>query len=154
MKTTETLVRELADLQAIRDLPVHYCDCLSRKDINGLLALFTEDATFVVKGRETEAISRGRAEIRKMHEKALAETTPSLFVHTQLINLLGTDRATSRCCVEVRNLRVTMEWLGVGYFEDEYVKLGEGWKFAARHHGFDGLDDRVYLRMFMPPASR
>ena len=53
MKTTETLVRELADLEAIRDLSVRYCDCLSRKDIDGLLRLFTDDATYVVKGTET-----------------------------------------------------------------------------------------------------
>ncbi len=149
MKTTETLVRELADLEAIRDLSVRYCDCLSRKDIDGLLGLFTDDATYVVKGTELELVSRGRAEIKKMHEKALAETTPRLFVHTQLINLLGDGRATSRCSVEIRNLRVFVEWLGVGYFEDEYVKLGEQWKFAVRHHGFEG-DAKVHLRMFIP----
>src|SRR5580704_16171370 len=116
MKTTETLVRELADLEAIRDLSVRYCDCLSRKDIAGLLGLFTADATYVVKGTELEVVSRGHAEIKKMHERALAETTPRLFVHTQLINLLGGGRATSRCSVEMRNLRVSVEWLGVGYF--------------------------------------
>jgi uncharacterized protein (TIGR02246 family) len=150
MKTTETLVRELADLEAIRDLSVRYCDCLSRDDIDGLLGLFTDDATYVVKGTDLEAVFSGRAEIKKMHEKALAETKPRLFVHTQLINLLGSSRATSRCCVEVRNLGLTaVEWLGVGYFEDEYVKLGEQWKFAVRHHGFEG-DAKVHLRMFLP----
>jgi uncharacterized protein (TIGR02246 family) len=150
MKATEMLVRELADREAIRDLTARYCECLSRKDIDGLLGLFADDATFVVKGIEVEATSHGRAEIEKMHEKALAGTTPRLFVHTQLINLLGADRATSRCSVEVRNLRVTMEWLGVGYFEDECVKVSEQWKFAVRHHGFDGLDAKLYLRMFIP----
>ena len=150
MKTIETLVCELADLEAIRDLSVRYCDCLSRKDIDGLLGLFTDDATYVVKGAELELVSRGGAEIKKMHERALAETTPRLFVHTQLIDLLGAGRATSRCSVEIRNLRdTTVEWLGVGYFEDEYVKLGEQWKFAVRHHGFDG-DAKVHLRMFIP----
>lgn len=85
-----------------------------------------------------------------MHEKAFAETTPRLFVHTQLINLLGSDRATGRCYVEVRNLGATMEWLGLGYFEDEYVKQGEQWKFAARHHGLDGLEAELSLRTFIP----
>jgi uncharacterized protein (TIGR02246 family) len=115
MKTTEKLVRELADLEAIRHLSVRYCDCLSRKDIDGLLGLFTDDATYVVKGTELEVVSRGRAEIKKMHEKALTETTPRLFVHTQLINLREGGRATSRCSVEIRNLnpsKVSVEWLG------------------------------------------
>ena len=30
MKTTDELVRELADREAIRDLPIRYCDCLCR----------------------------------------------------------------------------------------------------------------------------
>jgi hypothetical protein len=42
-----------------------------------------------------------------------------------------------------------MEWIGVGYFEDEHAKVGSQWKFAARHHTFDGVDDKVYLRTFI-----
>lgn len=149
MKTTDELVRELVDREAIRDLSVRYCDCLQRKDVDGLLALFTDDATFVIKGVELEAVSRGIAEIRRMHEKAFAETNPRLFVHTQIVNLLGVDRAAGRCSVEVRNLVITMEWLGLGYFEDEYAKVGEGWKFTSRYHSFDGLDDKLYLKTFI-----
>jgi SnoaL-like domain len=65
------------------------------KDVNGLLGLFTDHATFVVKGLEVEAVSRGRAQLKKMHEKALAETKPRLFVHNQIVNLLGGDRASA-----------------------------------------------------------
>ena len=103
-----------------------------------------------MKGIEVEAVSHGRANIKKMHEKALAETTPRLFIHNQIVNLLGEDRATGRSCVEVRNLGITMEWLGIGYFEDEYAKVGSEWKFAKRYHTFDGVDDKVYLRTFIP----
>lgn len=150
MKTTDELVRELLDREAIRDLPVRYCDCLWRKDVDGLLGLFTDDATFVMKGIEVEAVSHGRVNIKKMHEKALAETTPRLFIHNQIVNLLGKDSATGRSCVEVRNLGITMEWLGIGYFEDEFAKVGSEWKFAKRYHTFDGVDDKVYLRTFIP----
>jgi hypothetical protein len=45
MKTTDELARELSDPDAIRDLPVRYCDCLWRKDIDGLIRLFADDAT-------------------------------------------------------------------------------------------------------------
>jgi uncharacterized protein (TIGR02246 family) len=149
MKTTDELVRELVDREAIRDLSVRYCDCLRRKDVDGLLALFADDATFVIKGLEVEAVSRGSAEIRRMHEKALTETNPRLFVHTQIVNLLGVGRATGRCSVEVRNVAITMEWLGLGYFEDEYAKVGDQWQFTSRYHSFDGLDDKLYLRTFI-----
>ena len=87
MKTTDELVRELIDREAIRDLAVRYCDCLRRKDVEGLVGLFTADATFVMKGIELEAVSHGHAQIKRMHEKALAETTPRLFTHNQIVNL-------------------------------------------------------------------
>ena len=150
MKTTQDFVRELIDREAIRDLQVLYCEFLSRKDLDGLLSLFTDEATFVIKGIEVEAVSQGRATLKKMHEKALAETTPQLFIHNQIVNLLGGDRATGRCCVEVRNMSITMELIGVGYFEDEYTKAANEWKFARRYHTFDGLDDKIYLRTFIP----
>lgn len=149
MKTTDELVRELADREAIRDLAVRYCDCLRRKDVDGLLGLFADNATFVMKGVEVEAVTRGRGDIRRMHEKAFAQTNPRLFVHTQIVNLLGADRATGRCCVEVRNMGITLEWLGLGYFEDEYAKVGDQWKFTSCRHSFDGLDDKLYLRTFI-----
>jgi uncharacterized protein (TIGR02246 family) len=150
MKTLEETVREIADREAIRDLQVQYSDCLSRKDLEGLLVLFADDAVFVMEGIEVNFASRGIAAIRRMHEKAFAETTPRHFVHNQIVNLIGTNRARGQCSVEVRNLRVTMEWLGIGYFEDEYVKPSDQWKFAARHHSFEGLDSKVYLRTFIP----
>ena len=150
MKTLEEMIRELADREAIRDLQVRYCDCLWRKDIEGLQGLIADDAVFVMKGSEVNAVSRGLAAIRKMHEKALAETTPRLSVHNQIVTLLGPNRAGATCVVEVRNLGVTMEWLGIGYFEDELVKQGDQWKFASRHHTFDAIDDKVFLRTFIP----
>jgi uncharacterized protein (TIGR02246 family) len=100
MTATNELLLELADREAIRDLQVRYCDYLWTKDVDGLLGLFKDDATFIIKGLEIEAVSRGRAQLKKMHEKALAETTPRLFVHNQIVNLLDRDRATGRCCVE------------------------------------------------------
>jgi hypothetical protein len=43
-----------------------------------------------------------------------------------------------------------MEYLGIGYFEDEFVKQGDQWKFMSRVHSFDGIDNKIYLRTFMP----
>ena len=54
METTDELVREVAAREAIRDLSARYCDCVWRKDLDGLVSLFTEDGTFVVEGLEVE----------------------------------------------------------------------------------------------------
>ncbi|MGB6564441.1 MAG: nuclear transport factor 2 family protein [Candidatus Binataceae bacterium] len=53
MKTTHELVRQLPDREAIRDLPIRYCDCISRNGLADIVSLFTEDGSFVVKNPES-----------------------------------------------------------------------------------------------------
>jgi ketosteroid isomerase-like protein len=149
MKTTDEFVRELADREAIRSLSDRYCDCVWRKDFDGLVSLFTEDGTFVVEGLEKKAISHGRAELKKVYQKALTEIKPRLFIHTHIINLLGGNRATGRCYVEVYSAAFGMKRVGLGYYEDEYAKIGDEWKLASRHYFLDEIDTSVLLRTFI-----
>ena len=44
----------------------------------------------------------------------------------------GNGRASGRCYVEVRNAADNMNLLGTGYYNDEYVKVGDEWKFQSR----------------------
>jgi hypothetical protein len=39
-KSIETIVGELADREAIRELPIKYCDCVWRGDMTGIVDLF------------------------------------------------------------------------------------------------------------------
>jgi hypothetical protein len=132
MKTTDELVRELADREAIRDLPIRYCDCLCRNDLEGLVSLFTEDGSFVVKNPENEVVTRGRTELKKMYEKLVSDVHPRPYVHTHVVELRSENSATGRCYVEMRSAKLEMEWLGSGYYEDDYTKVREEWKFASR----------------------
>ena len=94
MKTTDELVRELADREAIRDLAIRYCDCLCREDVEGFVSLFTEDGTFIAKDAENEVVSRGRAELKSMSETAISQVRPRHFIHTHVLELRGVNRAT------------------------------------------------------------
>jgi len=146
METTDELVRRVAAREAIRDLSARYCDCIWRNDLDGLVSLFTEDGTFVVEGLEIEAISRGRAQLRKVYEKAIAEMNPRLFIHSHVVDLLGGNRATGRCYAEVYSAKFGMQRVGSGYYEDEYAKVGDKWKFASRRYFLDAIDTAVSLR--------
>jgi uncharacterized protein (TIGR02246 family) len=146
MKTTADLVHEVAAREAIRNLSAHYCDCIWRNDIEGLVSLFTEDGAFIVEGREVEAISRGRAQLRKVYEKAIAELSPRLFIHISVIDLIGENRATGRCYSEVYSANLKMQRVGLGYYEDAYVKVDDEWKFASRQYFLDVIDTEVSLR--------
>ena len=146
MGTTDDLVREIAAREAIRDLSARYCDCIWRKDVDGLVSLFTDEGTFRVEGLEVEASSRGHAQLRKVYEKALAEIDPRLFIHSQIVDLLGGHRATGRCYVEVFSAKFDMQRIGLGYYEDQYTKIGDKWKFASRRYFLDSIDTAVSLR--------
>ncbi len=132
MKSTDELVTELLDREAIRELPVRYCDCVWRNDLAGLVDLFAEDGVFTVKGRERSITQKGREALRRMYSEALGDLNPRPYIHNHVVDLAGSDRATGRCYVELRSLARNMEWIGSGYYEDEYVKVGGKWKFASR----------------------
>jgi uncharacterized protein (TIGR02246 family) len=132
MKTTDELVRELVDREAIRDLPIRYCDCLYRNDLEGLVSLFTEDGSFIAKNPENEVVTRGRTKLKKMYENLVSDVQPRPQIHTHLVELRSEDTATGRCYVEMHSVKIEMEWLGSGYYEDEYTKIRGEWKFASR----------------------
>ena len=147
MKTTDELVHELADREAIRELPMRYCDCLYRDDLEGLVNLFTENGAFIVRDRENEVATHGQARLKKMYKKLLGEAQPRPLVHSHVIELRSAKSATGRCYVELRGAKLELEHLGSGCYEDEYVKVGEQWKFASRRLIEVGMT--TSLRTFM-----
>ena len=118
MKTTDELVIELANREAIRELPVRYCDCVWQNDLNTLVELFVEDGIFVIKDA-SEATAKGRAELRRMYERALGETSPRPYIHNHVVTLHSKTKATGRCYVELRSAAREMEWIGTGFYDDE-----------------------------------
>ena len=131
----EALVRELADREAIRELPSRYCDCVWRKDADGLAALFTEECTLDLSS--TGQLLSGREEIRAGIAQGLgAENSRALpFIHNQVFELDG-DRATGRSYLEVHLTQDGKTRTGVGYYDDEFAREGGAWKFRSRKAHF------------------
>ena len=132
MKSTDEMIREVADREAIRELLMRYCDCIYREDLEGLLNLFTEHASYIVKGPGNEVVTRGRPHLKKMFENLVIEVRPRPVIHAHVIDLHSANSASGRCYVELRNATLEVERTGSGCFEDEYIKEAEQWKFATR----------------------
>ena len=132
MKSKDEFLGEMLDREAIRELPVRYCDCVWRNDMTGLVGLFAEDGVFVVKGHKRTVTHKGRAELKKMYEGALGNVNPRPYIHNHVVDLTGPNKGVGRCYVELRSFSRNMDWIGSGYYEDEYVKTAEGWKFGSR----------------------
>ncbi len=100
----EATVRTLADKEAIRDLARRYAHYVWRKDVDGIVELFTEDGRLIDTGvppSETRARPRCARRIQSM----IGGPDFHAFVHNHLVELDG-DTATGVCYLE---LRVTVE---------------------------------------------
>jgi len=132
-KSVEQLAGELADREGIRELPLKYCDCVWRNDLTGIVDLFASDGEFITKGFKREHRASGREGLLKLYGGLTqGELSPRPYIHNHVIDLAGVGRASGRCYVELRNFKKNMEWVGSGYYEDEYVKVGDDWKFKSR----------------------
>ena len=132
MKSTEELVTELADREAIRELPVRYCDCVWQNTLDAMIDLFAKDGQFITKGRKREVTTKGHADLHKMYAGALGEINPRPYIHNHVVDLKSKTTATGRCYVELRSAKKNFEWIGTGFYDDEYVKVDGKWKFASR----------------------
>jgi len=132
-KSIEQLANELADREGIRELPLKYCDCVWRNDMIGIVDLFASDGEFITKGFKREHRATGREGLLKLYGGLTqGELSPRPYIHNHVIDPAGAGRASGRCYVELRNFNKNMEWVGSGYYEDEYVKVGDDWKFKSR----------------------
>jgi len=102
-KSIEQTVAELADREAIRELPLKYCDCVWRGDIEGIANIFAENGTFtVIDLKNQERSNTGRANLLKSFKEGLAATSPRPYIHNHVIELKGNGRATGRCYLDLR----------------------------------------------------
>lgn len=144
MSNVQAILAELLDREAIRDLPLRYCDCVWRHDVEGLVDLFAPDGAFSIAGPDGGLSARGREELLDFYTKGL-DHSPRPYIHNHVIELQGGGRAAGRCYLDLRSAKNNMEWLGAGYYADAYVKIDGRWTFAARHF--------TALRMIAGPGS-
>jgi ketosteroid isomerase-like protein len=124
----EALVRELADLEAIRDLARRYAHYVWQKDVSAAADLFTEDCEMDTGDRP---VIRGRQNLIEVYERTFSDSEFQPFVHNHVIDLHG-ESATGICYLDLRATVEGESMVGSGYYEDRYVRVGEGWKFRSR----------------------
>ena len=121
-------LRALADESAIRDLVRRYAHCVWQRDAAGAAALFASDAVM-----ETGAGPplTGRAAILDEYTRAFAGSGFQPFLHNHVIDLQG-DRATGTAYIDLKASVEGRPMEGFGFYEDEYARTAEGWRFQRR----------------------
>lgn len=131
-KTTDQIVAELADREGIRDIVLRYYDAVWREDVHGIVALFAENGSLMIKGGTFSGQqATGRVALLKLYQEGLSAMSPRPYLHNHVIDLKGNGRASGRCYLELRGGR-DFNWIGAAIYEDEYVKVGDQWKFQTR----------------------
>lgn len=128
-KSIETLVHEMADREAIRELPLKYCHLVWKKDIPGIVNLFTEDGEFDAGG--AGPVAKGRKELLEKYEQGLG-IDPRPYIHNHVIELQSPTRATGNCYLDLRATQNGKSVIAAGYYDDVYKKVGDAWKFRSR----------------------
>ena len=122
------VLRELVDREAIRDLACRYADCVWRQAAEEAVDLFTDDGVMDMGDRPPIV---GRAALLETYMASITGSPFYPFVHNHVIDLDG-DRASGRCYLDLRCTIDGKSMTGVGFYEDTYVRLGDGWRFRAR----------------------
>ena len=73
----------------------------------------------------------GRDALLASYEATFGASTFRPFVHNHVVDLDG-DRATGTCYLELHCIVEGEAMKGYGYYDDEYERVGDGWKFRKR----------------------
>ena len=127
MNEESTLDRLIAE-SAIRDLVRRYAHCVWQRDAAGAAALFAEEGIMDTGDRPP---LEGRAAILDEYTQTFAESGFYPFVQNHVIDLRG-ERAEGTAYLSLRADVDGQSMEGWGWYNDEYVRTGEGWKFRRR----------------------
>ena len=124
----DVLLQEFADREAIRDLACRYAHLVWQKQAATAALLFTEDGEM---DTGEPPMLRGRPALREAYERVLNDGHFQPFVSNHVIFLAG-DEASGTCYLDLRSITDGRSMIGSGYYEDQYQRVGEEWKFRSR----------------------
>jgi ketosteroid isomerase-like protein len=123
-QSLEQRIREIEDRNEVRDLTHRYCEMVWRKVGATQADLFTDDGVLLLDGKREVA---GRAALQAWFSNLSNDAHP--YIHNHLITITG-DTAKATCYVD--NHLGDGSTLAGGYYEDEFRKTPQGWKFSRR----------------------
>lgn len=144
------LLSEVADRLAIRKLVDAYADCADRRDAAGQMALFTEDADFVVYSDRRNPIPaqrfRGRAALAPICQQLEAYQV-TMHINGQSTTRVDGARASGVTCCLVHQLKIDdaarVTTIASVRYLDSYVKRDTRWLIRQRQVLVDWTETRT-----------
>jgi hypothetical protein len=131
---------QLCDIEAIRRLTHDYAFCFDTRDFDGYANCFTSDGILDSTPSDPNVpIAQGREEIKRLlmatADQQVGGAGGGGSMHKQLnhrIDLDGDHASGTVYFVALGYLKIGRRYEWDGYYEDDYVRTPEGWRFAAR----------------------
>ena len=140
----------LEDIELIRRLKYSYVRMLDTGDIDGVAALFTEDAEIDYRGGSYRFTLQGRDRIVEAMRGAFhPQLVGSHTVHMPIIDVHDDDTADGRWTLIDYALNLAEDnktTVGAAHYVDRYVSRDGRWLIARTEY------DRVYERVYHDPA--
>lgn len=136
--SADRTLRDLADLEAIRDLARRYAHYVWQNELEALAELFAEDGS-MDPGTRPPIVGRA-ALLAGFREMLTAGSTFLPFIQQHVVDLDG-DAARGTCYIDLRAEVDGESMIGAGWYDDRYVRTSEGWRFQTR---------KITLRFFAP----
>ena len=142
---------EAADRLAIRELVETYAHCADRRDANGQMSLFTEDAHFVVymnaKDPKPSQELHSREELAAVFADLNKYAATMHFVGQSTILTLTADRGTGEAYCLAHHLTIGGEkrrlMIAALRYHDTFVKVEGTWLFAERLLYVDWIEEHA-----------
>lgn len=132
MPTSVTAPVVVEDLEAIRRLTAEYCWAVDNSNAEALRELWVEDAVWDVSSFNMPLVT-GQDAIVSFFE-ALFQSTTHRF-HSAINHRINVDGDTASGTVYLYAVVANPDGSrdeSHGYYQDEYVRTGAGWKFKSR----------------------
>ena len=136
--STDRTLRDLADLEAIRDLARRYAHYVWQNELEALADLFAENGS-MDPGTRPPIVGRA-ALLAGFREMLTAGSTFLPFIQQHVVDLDGDD-AIGTCYIDLRAQVNGESMIGAGWYDDRYVRTPAGWRFQTR---------KITLRFFAP----
>jgi len=146
----ENKVREMEDRNSIRELIDAYAYCADTRDVQGQMALFTEDTNFVVfmdaKASQPTQVINKRAGLFPVFDNLNNYRATMHFNGQNKVQLNG-DVATgiAYCIAHHQTIEEeSVQKLMIAYmrYEDKFIKQNGKWFFAERKLLVDWIENR------------
>ena len=142
---------EAADRLAIRELVEAYAHCADRRDAKGQMALFAEDAHFVVymdaKNPTPSQELHSREALAPVFDELNKYAATQHFVGQSTVLALAGDRATGEAYCMAHHLSVNAQgkqlMVAALRYSDTFRKIDTAWLFAERRLYVDWLEVRT-----------